>query len=83
MWLRAQFLRSLGAWNATLVAAVGFVVIIVAAMLVLPGINEVPATFPAQTLWQFRLASLGTEAVLWLTLGLAFGYFTERSLTRG
>jgi hypothetical protein len=83
MWLRVQFLRSLGAWNATLVAAVGFVVIIVAAMLVLPGINEVPATFPAQTLWQFRLASLGTEAVLWLTLGLAFGYFTERSLTRG
>jgi predicted cobalt transporter CbtA len=52
-------------------------------MLALPGINEVPATFPAQTLWQFRLASLGTEAVLWLTLGLAFGYFTERSLTRG
>jgi predicted cobalt transporter CbtA len=80
-WLRAQFVRSLGAWNATLVAAVGFAVIIIAAMLVLPGINEVPEGFPAQTLWQFRVASLGTEAVLWLTLGLVFGYLTERQLT--
>jgi predicted cobalt transporter CbtA len=32
------------------------------------------------TLWQFRLASLGTQAVLWITLGLGFGWLTERSL---
>jgi len=36
--------------------------------------------FPATLLWRFRLASLGTQAVLWTTLGLLFGVLTERSL---
>jgi predicted cobalt transporter CbtA len=82
-WLRAQVVHSLGAWNATLVAAVGFIVIIAAAMAVLPGINEVPSGFPAQTLWQFRIASLGTEAVLWLTVGLGFGFLVDRHMASG
>jgi predicted cobalt transporter CbtA len=51
---------------------VGLVVTVVAAYLILPRINEVPETFPATLLWQFRLASLGTQATLWLLLG--FGY---------
>ncbi|WP_269635911.1 hypothetical protein [Micromonospora globosa] len=29
-----------------------------------------------------RLASLGTQAVTWATLGLLFGYLTERSQRR-
>jgi predicted cobalt transporter CbtA len=52
------------------------------AYLVLPGVNEVPRDFPAAVLWRFRLASLGTQAVLWATLGLVFGALTERSLAR-
>lgn len=79
-WVRAQVARSLGAWNATLVAGVGFIVVISVAMVALPGINEVPSGFPAQTLWQFRVASLGTEAILWLTLGIVFGFLTERHI---
>jgi predicted cobalt transporter CbtA len=51
---------------------VGLVVTVVAAYLILPRINEVPDTFPATLLWQFRFASLGTQATLWLLLG--FGY---------
>ncbi|MDQ3899222.1 MAG: CbtA family protein, partial [Actinomycetota bacterium] len=41
--------------------------------------NETPVNFPAAVLWQFRLASLGTQAVLWATLGLVFGWLTDRS----
>src|SRR5437764_909537 len=48
--------------------------------LALPAVNEVPKDFPAVVLWRFRLASLGTQAVLWAALGLVFGALTERSL---
>ena len=43
-------------------------------------VDEVAGGFPATLLWRFRLASLGTQAVLWTTLGLLFGALTERSL---
>ena len=62
---------------------IAFLVTIVAAYLILPRINEVPETFPATLLWQFRFASLGTQATLWLLLG--FGYAAtvdDRRLTR-
>ena len=36
-----------------------FAVVTMVAALVMPGVSEVPATFPAETLWSFRLASLG------------------------
>jgi predicted cobalt transporter CbtA len=48
----------------------------------MPAVNETPAGFPATVLWQFRLASLGTQAVLWATLGLLFGWLTDRNLRR-
>lgn len=35
--------------------------------MVLPTVNEVPADFPATELWRFRLASLGTQLVVWAT----------------
>ena len=37
-----------------------------------PGLFEVPDTFPPSLLWNFRLASLGTQVTLWTALGLAF-----------
>ncbi|MEJ0012981.1 MAG: CbtA family protein [Bauldia sp.] len=82
VYVRSQLIRSLGTWNATLVGGATFVVVAAISMLVLPAINEVPEGFPASLLWQFRIASLGTQAVLWTTLGLAFGALTQRSLTR-
>ena len=45
-------------------------------------VDEVPEHFPATVLWQFRLAALGTQLVLWATLGLLFGWLTERRLQR-
>ncbi|EOD68831.1 hypothetical protein H480_09308 [Amycolatopsis vancoresmycina DSM 44592] len=46
----------------------------------MPVVDEVPATFPASTLWSFRTASVGTQVTLWLALGLAFGAFAEKAL---
>jgi predicted cobalt transporter CbtA len=56
-----------------------FVATIVAAYLILPAINEVPGSFPATLLWQFRFASLGTQAVLWTLLGFGYAALVDRN----
>jgi len=78
--IRRQALPALGAWNAALVACAAFVVVVAGAELVLPAVHETPAGFPADVLYRFRLASLGTSAALWLTIGLGFGWAAERLL---
>jgi hypothetical protein len=75
-----QLSRRLGAWNSTITGGAAYLVVITTAMLILPPVNEVPAEFPATTLWNFRLTSLGIEAVLWTALGLFFGALAERRL---
>jgi predicted cobalt transporter CbtA len=61
---------------------IGLVATVVAAYLILPRINEVPETFPATLLWQFRFASLGTQATLWLLLGFGYAAAVDRRLIR-
>jgi ABC-type nickel/cobalt efflux system permease component RcnA len=68
-----------GGWNATLIAAAVFVVAIGLVAALLPTVDEVPHAFSATVLWRFRLASLGMQFVLWTTIGLLFGYLTERA----
>jgi predicted cobalt transporter CbtA len=68
------------AWNATLLAAGAFAAFIVVVLVAMPGVNEVPAQFPAVVLWRFRMASLGTQFILWTAIGLVFGALTERSV---
>lgn len=72
--------RRLGAWNGTVVAAGAYVVASLAAMLILPWVNEIPTGFPPTAMWNFRLAALGTEGVLWTVLGLVFGAVADRQL---
>ncbi|AVT29496.1 MULTISPECIES: CbtA family protein [unclassified Plantactinospora] len=50
----------------------GFLLVAVVAYTVLPSYREVPDDFPATLLWEFRLASLGTQVVLWTGIGLLF-----------
>lgn len=76
---RSQAAR-LGVWNATLLGVAAFVVVVGAAQVLLPSIEEVPEGFSPILLWNFRLASLGTQLVVWTTLGLAFGALVERSV---
>ena len=76
-------LRSrIGAWNASIVAAVLFIVIVGLISRFLPEFNEVPADFPATLMWRFRVAALGMQALMWATIGLIFGWLTERDLAR-
>jgi hypothetical protein len=39
-----------------------------------------PEHLSATLLWRFRLASLGTQLVMWTTIGLLFGALAERRL---
>lgn len=78
--LRRLLIPRLQSFDATLSGALAFVVMIVIAYHALPAIDEVPTTFPAQTLWSFRLASLGIQAILWGTTGLLFGALVEHHL---
>jgi MFS family permease len=55
-----------------------FAAAVVAAALMLPGVHEVPQGFPAETLWRFRLSSLGMQLVLWATVGAVFAHAAQR-----
>jgi len=70
--------KSLGGWNASLLAALLFVTLVGVSAYFLPAIDEVPPGFPASLLWNFRIASWETQVVLWSVLGLLFGWLTER-----
>jgi hypothetical protein len=70
--------RRLGAWNATLAAAAGFILVIAVIQILLPDVNEVPENFPAVVLWRFRESALGLHVVLWTAIGLLFGWLAER-----
>jgi hypothetical protein len=71
-----------GAWNASIIAGLAFVVVIAIAQYGLPTVNEVPENFSADLLWRFRTASLGIHVILWTVIGLGFGVLAEHSLAR-
>ncbi|MFC7219727.1 CbtA family protein [Streptomyces polyrhachis] len=73
----------LGSWNATLAAGGAFVAAIGLAYALMPSLNEVPADFPAQLLWQFRLSALAVHVTLWASFGVVFGLLAERQLLPG
>lgn len=59
-----------------------FVLVTTLGYVLLPGINEVAADFPATLLWKFRAASLAQTATLWASLGLVFAALTEFAARR-
>jgi Probable cobalt transporter subunit (CbtA) len=72
--LRRRLVPRFGSWNGSLMAIGAYLLVIGFFFFLLPGINEVPAAFPAVTLWNFRLASLSIQIVLWGSVGILFGY---------
>lgn len=78
--LGRQLAARWGAGNATFAAGLLFVVLIAVAHLALPAQNEVRAGFPPQILWDFRLANLGTQLILWATLAFGFGIAAEHAV---
>ncbi len=69
-----QAFEKFGGWNAAMLGAGVYLVLVFVAAYALPVINEVPETFPADLLWNFRLASMGTQFILWAAIGLLFGW---------
>jgi predicted cobalt transporter CbtA len=70
--------RRFGVWNGSLLAAFLFLLLTVTFFSFLPAIDEVPRAFPASLLWKFRIASEEMQLLLWSTLGILFGWLTER-----
>jgi predicted cobalt transporter CbtA len=92
VYLGRRLAVRMGPWNATLAAAGSYIVVIAVVMLILPTIDETPGPlrdsagtiiyegFPADDLYQFRLFSLGTQVVMWATIGLVFATLASRFL---
>jgi predicted cobalt transporter CbtA len=76
---RQRWIKSLGQWNATLLAIILYVLIAGIVGHFMPPVDEVPEGFPASLLWQFRIASWEAQIVLWSVLGLFFGWLVERA----
>lgn len=56
----------------------GFLIVSLATLYALLPTSIGPGEVEAGVLWQFRLASIGTQAVLWGALGCVFGLLLER-----
>ena len=92
VYLGRRLVSRLGGWNAGLAAAGGYVASIAVVMLVLPTVDETPGPltddtgaivyegFPADVLYEFRLYSLGTQVVMYATIGLVFAALVSRLL---
>ena len=93
--MQQRLVPRFGGWNATLIAGGVYLAIVALCYGVLPTINEIPqaalpdvidavtdadVTFPPTVLWSFRIASLGLQAVIWVTLSLVFGALPQRQL---
>lgn len=92
VWLARRLTARLGAWDARLLAAGAYLAAIAVVMELLPTVDETPEPlrdasgaiiypgFPADVLYEFRLVSLGTQLVLWVTIGLVFATLAGRLL---
>ena len=94
VYLGSQLAPRFGAWNATVLAGAAYIVAVAVLMLVLPTVDETPGPihdaagtivfpgFPAADLYEFRLFALGTQVIIWTTIGLAGAAMLSRLLDR-
>ncbi len=71
-----------GTWAATVTGVAVYLLAALALGTALPAVDETPPGFPAAALYDFRLAALGVQVVLWSVLGLVFGALVERGARR-
>ncbi len=79
--LRLALARRVAADAAAGLALASYLAVVAAAGVSLPSVHEVPADFPATTLWEFRQASIGLQTTLWATIAVVFGFAAERVMT--
>ena len=70
----------LGNWYATVAAGAFFVVAVGLAYAFVPAVNEMPKDYPANVVWEFRIAALAIQTTLWTGFGLIFGELAQRLL---
>ncbi len=92
VWLARRLTARFGPWYGRLLAAGAYLVAIAVVMALLPTVDETPQPlrdasgaiiypgFPADVLYEFRLLSLGTQLVLWTTIGFVFATLAGRLL---
>jgi predicted cobalt transporter CbtA len=92
VWLARRLTAQLGAWNAGLFAAAAYLGVTAVVYVLLPNVAETPEPmrdasgtisypgFPADVLYEFRLLSLATQLVLWVSIGLVFAALAGRLL---
>lgn len=92
VWLARRLESQVGTWNAGLLAAGAYVVVIAVVMVLLPTVDEIPQPlrnaagaiiypgFPADALYEFRMLSLAAQLLLWVTIGLVFSTLASRLL---
>ncbi|SOX56309.1 cobalt transporter, partial [Mycobacterium ahvazicum] len=92
VWLAGRLTDRFGAWNGRLLAAGAYLVAVAVVMVLLPTVDETPETlrdasgaivypgFPADVLYEFRLLSLGTQLLLWVSIGVVFATLAGRLL---
>lgn len=78
--VRTSLVKRYAPGTATVVAIGAFLAIVAIAGIALPTVDEIPPGFPANELWKFRMASIGTQAVLWTTMGLVMAVTAPRVL---
>jgi hypothetical protein len=72
--------RRIAAFDAALAAAAAYALTMLLAAAMLPEIDEVPPQFPANVLWDFRIAAFAMHALVWAALGYLFGLWADRLL---
>lgn len=79
-WNVGRALREQGAGPAArqVLVGAGLVVVLAGFFLAMPPATN-PGDFPGDVLWDFRVSTLGTQALLWATLGAVFGLLCERA----
>lgn len=77
--LASKLARKYDGWLATVVPALGWLVLITVVGLLLPTVSEVPDTFPANTLWGFRLGSIVSQAAMWGTIAIILSGLAGRN----
>jgi predicted cobalt transporter CbtA len=92
VWLARRLADRFGAWNARLLAVGAYLVTVAVVMVLLPTVDETPEPlrdasgaiiypgFPADVLYEFRLLSLATQLLLWMTIGVVFATLAGRLL---
>lgn len=82
-WELWKQLAARGIEGAPRFAAVSgaYMLAITVAYLVLPA-NPDPVDAPANLIWHFRLDSLAGNALMWLVIGITFGWLGDRAIAR-